>query len=174
MTLRLLAQSVKLCLLFAGGFLQALYLLDLARIDRTAPVYHGELAFQPQADGIAPRRGVARNASGRHRGAKLCQSVPAATQREQKGAAGAQPYSLRSPSHPNPCGDPMQAPEWCPKWDRGCSYSASGWFSGLALANAGSSRQALSTATILGKRSRGTLKRRAVDTRGTTQRCARR
>ena len=46
---------------------------------------------------------------------------------------------------------------------------ASGWFSGRALSKADSFRQAASTATIFGKRSSGTFKRRALNTCGTRQ-----
>src|SRR5690348_8220515 len=43
-------------------------------------------------------------------------------------------------------------------------HSASGWFSGRALSNAGSLRQAVSAATIFGNASSGTLSRRALNT----------
>jgi hypothetical protein len=42
------------------------------------------------------------------------------------------------------------------------TYSASGWSSGRAASKAGSFSNAASTADILGKRSSGTLKRRAL------------
>src|SRR5215470_8228118 len=52
------------------------------------------------------------------------------------------------------------------------SYSASGWFSGRALSNAGNFAHAASTARIFGNWSSGTLKRRALATCGTMQRSA--